>query len=489
MSTDQRGRQEIREEPLVLPGTTIGGLADKVSGILLTPRLRPGWLIGLGLALLGVAIFLVATVYLFAVGVGVWGIRIPVGWGFAIINYVWWIEIAVGGSILSSFLYLLRVPWRRSLDRFAEIMTLAGFICAGIYPILHLGRPWYFYYLMPYPNPHAFWPQFRSPLFWDFAGITAYGGISLLILFTSLVPDLAVMRDRAKNRFVQIFYGALALGWRGSNREWRYYERARLLLAAALAPTVFGIHSIASLDFAAGIVPDWHSTILPPYFIAEAIMSGLSMALILGIALRRFYKLEAVITLRHLDMLGRVVLGAGIFMIYYFVEELFTSWYGGDPYELYLIGTRLFGPNAFAYWLTIACLAIVPLALLSRRVRTTPLLLFAVALIVNVGSWFDRYFLVVNPLSREFITANWDAYVPSLWDVALYVGTIGLFFAVIFILTRALPLIPLSEMQELIAMRKPADESGPRPGDDAPRPAPPAAPAPDRGRPRSALGD
>ncbi|MCA9205174.1 MAG: polysulfide reductase NrfD, partial [Planctomycetales bacterium] len=349
-----------------------------------------------------------------------------------------------------AILLLLKQEWRTSINRFAEAMTLFAVACAGIFPLLHLGRVEFFYWLVPYPNTMGVWPQFRSPLMWDFFAVSTYGTVSLLFWYIGLVPDLATLRDRASHRFARITYGILALGWRGSARHWKRYQGAYLLLAGLATPLVVSVHTIVSFDFSVGIVPGWHSTIFPPYFVAGAIFSGFAMVLTLAIPLRYAYNLHDFITDRHLDNSAKVMLAAGLIVSYGYVMEAFVAWWNGHPYETYIFENRFFGPYAGLYWLLIFCNCLAPQLLWFKAVRRLPVILFVLSLVINVGMWLERFIICVVSLHRDHLPSSWDMYYPTFWDWAFYLGTIGLFLTLLLLFIRLLPVISISEMRELV---------------------------------------
>jgi len=395
-------------------------------------------------------VFNLAVTYLLAKGVGIWGINIPVGWGFAIINFVWWIGIGHAGTLISAILLLLRQKWRTSINRFAEAMTIFAVACAGTFPLLHMGRPWLFYWLTPYPNTMGTWPQFRSPLVWDVFAVSTYATVSLMFWFVGMVPDLATLRDRAKNRFAQVFYGFLAMGWRGSAVHWHRYETASLLLAGLATPLVLSVHTVVSFDFAIGIEAGWHATIFPPYFVAGAIYSGFAMVMSLSIPLRKLYQLEDFITMRHLDNMAKVMLATGLIVAYGYMMETFMAFYSGDTYEKYMILNRMTGPYRDFYWSLIFCNVIAPQVLWLRKVRSSVPMLFVMSLVVNTGMWLERFVIVVTTLHRDFLPSSWGMYYPTRWDWFTYVGTIGLFFTLMFLFVRFLPVIAIAEMRGLV---------------------------------------
>jgi len=447
---------------------TFASVTDKISSIVLTRKTGWGWLLGFGISFLLVMVLLVAVTYLFARGVGIWGVNIPVAWGFAITNFVWWIGIGHAGTLISAILLLLRQRWRTSINRFAEAMTLFAVACAGLFPILHLGRPWLFYWLIPYPSTMGVWPQFRSPLVWDFFAVSTYGTVSLLFWYVGLIPDLATLRDRARRPIARVIYGIFALGWRGDAAHWQRYETAYVLLAGLATPLVVSVHTIVSFDFAVANVPGWHSTIFPPYFVAGAIFSGFAMVATLAIPLRKFYHLEDFITLRHLDYMARIMLATGLMVTYGYLMEGFIAWYSGSPFEQYVQTSRLFGPYAPTYWGLIVCNVLVPQAFWFRRVRANVPLLFVLALAINVGMWLERFVIVVTSLSRSFLPSTWYMYYPTIWDYATFVGTIGLFLTLLFLFIRFLPVISIFELRDLLAQRE--ERGGRRPRVAAPEP-------------------
>ncbi len=431
--------------PIIEPGHTYATVTDKISAIVLTRPTPRFWYIGFALSFIFVLILFFAAAYLLTVGVGIWGINIPVAWGFAIVNFVWWIGIGHAGTLISAILLLLRQKWRQSINRFAEAMTLFAVACAGLFPLLHLGRPWFFYWLFPYPSTMAIQPQFRSPLVWDVFAVSTYFTVSLLFWYVGLIPDLATLRDRA--RFT---YGMLAMGWRGSAIHWHRYEMAYLLLAGLATPLVVSVHTVVSFDFAVGLVPGWHSTIFPPYFVAGAIYSGFAMVLTLAIPLRKVYGLEDFITIRHLKNMGEIMLATGLIVAYGYLMETFMAWYSGNLFEQSMMINRLFGPYAYLYWALILFNLLVPQSLCIQRVRRSAPALFLIAICVNLGMWLERYVIVVVSLSRDFMPSAWGMYSGTIWDYATFAGSLGLFFALMFLFIRLLPMISIFEMRELI---------------------------------------
>jgi len=443
-------RPSNQEAPVIEAGYTYGSVTDKISAIVLTGRTPRRWYAGFAIALALTLLLLYSITHLLARGVGIWGINVPVAWGFAIICFVWWIGIGHAGTLISAILLLFRQSWRTSINRFAEAMTLFAVACAGLFPLLHLGRPEKFYWLLPYPNTMGLWPQFRSPLVWDVFAVTTYALVSLLFWYVGLIPDFATLRDRAGGRFSRIAYGVLAMGWRGSARHWMRYHKAYLLLAGLATPLVISVHSIVGLDFATSLLPGWHVTLFPPYFVAGAIFSGFAMVLTLSIPLRKLYGLEDFITMRHLDNMAKILLATGLMVAYGYLAEAFFAWYSGNRYERYVLANRAMGPYAEAYWALIACNVVTPQLFWFRRLRQNQLVLWLAALTVNIGMWLERYVIVVTSLHRDFLPSSWGTYAGTFWDWSLFVGTIGLFFALMFLFVRLLPMIAIFEMRELV---------------------------------------
>jgi molybdopterin-containing oxidoreductase family membrane subunit len=444
--------------PVIGPGYTFASVTDKISSIVLGRQTGAGWLFGFGLSFLFVMILLYAVTYLLVAGVGIWGINIPVAWGFAIVNFVWWIGIGHAGTLISAILLLLHQSWRTSINRFAEAMTLFAVACAGLFPLLHMGRPWFFYWLIPYPNTMDLWPQFRSPLVWDVFAVLTYFTISLLFWFIGLIPDLATLRDRSRSPIGRITYGILAMGWRGSARHWHRYEVAYLILAGLATPLVVSVHTVVSFDFAVASLPGWHSTIFPPYFVAGAIYSGFAMVLVLAIPLRGFYGLEDFITQRHLQNMAKILLATGLMVAYGYFIEAFMAWYSNNEFEEYVQENRMTGRYAVAYWALIACNVLIPQVLWFKRVRSTPAALFAVSLVVLIGMWLERFVIVVTSLQRDYLPSSWGMYSPTVWDWATFLGTIGLFFSLFFLFIRFLPMISISEMRMLLPEAEPGPD-------------------------------
>jgi molybdopterin-containing oxidoreductase family membrane subunit len=436
--------------PVIAPGYTFSSVTDKISSIVLARRTPRGWYAGFGVAFLFVMLLLVSLSYLLVKGIGIWGNNQPVGWAFEITNFVWWIGIGHAGTLISAILLLLRQEWRTSINRFAEAMTLFAVACAGIYPLFHVGRPWLAYWLLPYPNSMGVWPQFRSPLIWDVFAVSTYATVSLMFWFVGLIPDLATLRDRSQSRAGRIVYGMLAMGWRGSARHWHQYDTAYLLLAGLATPLVVSVHTVVSFDFAISILPGWHTTIFPPYFVAGAIYSGFAMVLTLAIPIRAVYGLEDFITSRHLQNMAKVMLLTGLIVAYGYMVEAFIAWYSGDLFEQFVPINRMTGPYAPFYWLLLLCNIVVPQLLWLRRVRTNVAALFVISLVINVGMWLERFIIIVTSLHRDFLPSSWGMYAPTFWDWSTFAGTIGLFLALLFLFLRFLPMISIFEMRTML---------------------------------------
>ena len=476
MSASESRRLPLGGEELPVLGRPqgFGEVTDRIGGIPLRPA-GWGWVAGAGLTFSFVLVMLTAILWLLGWGPGVWGIHIPVAWGFAIVNFVWWIGIGHAGTLISAILLLLRQEWRTSINRFAEAMTLFAVACAGMFPLLHLGRPWKFFYLFPYPSTLGAWPQWRSPLVWDVFAVSTYGTVSLVFWYVGLIPDLATMRDLARKRWQRLLAGVLCWGWRGSARHWQRHQMIYLLLAGLATPLVVSVHSIVSLDFSVSIVPGWHSTIFPPYFVAGAIFSGFAMVFTLVVPLRRAYGLDDLITLRHLDAMAKIMLASGLIVDYGYVMEFFTAWFSADRYEMYMALHRVVG----AYWPAFALMmlgnVLTPQLLWFRRVRRSPLVLFVLSILINVGMWVERYVIVITSLHRDFVPSAWGIYHGTIWDWALFVGSLGFFAFLVFLFVKVAPMISIYEVRELLHAKGLVRR--PDPPQAAPEPVAEASPA------------
>jgi Ni/Fe-hydrogenase subunit HybB-like protein len=445
---------ELERDRFVANNLGMGEISDQICDVIERPT-PLWWKICMVPALLLLSMLGCMIIYLLTTGVGVWGNQHPVMWGWAIINFVWWIGIGHAGTLISAILFLLRQKWRTSINRAAEAMTIFAVMCAGIYPLIHVGRIWYGWWLFPIPNANGIWPQFRSPLMWDVFAVSTYFTVSVLFWYMGLIPDLAVMRDRCKKFLGKFAYGLFALGWSGSNRHWRNYEKAYLILAGLSTPLVLSVHSIVSLDFAVSNLPGWHTTIFPPYFVAGAVFSGFGMVLTLLIPLRTVCKLEEIITIRHIELCCKVTLTTGSIVGYAYFMEVFIAWYSGSSYESYAFWNRAFGPYWWGYWAMISCNVVIPQLFWFKFFRTNLKWVFVLSILVNVGMWFERFVIVVTTLAREFIPANWGYFKPSPIDILTYLGTFGLFFTMFLLFLRFLPMIAISEVKGVVPQADP----------------------------------
>jgi Ni/Fe-hydrogenase subunit HybB-like protein len=451
-----RGQQPTVHVPhpemhaLLAPGHDFATVTEKISSHVLQKGTPLWWFAGFAVSFAVMNVLLVSICYLVFKGIGIWGENEPVGWAFDILNFVWWIGIGHAGTLISAILLLLRQEWRTSINRFAEAMTLFAVACAGVYPALHTGRPWLDYWLFPYPNTMGLWPNFRSPLVWDVFAVSTYATVSALFWFVGLIPDFATLRDRTTNRYAQHIYGMLAMGWRGSARHWHNYDTAYLLLAGLATPLVISVHTVVSFDFAVGIVPGWHATIFPPYFVAGAIYAGFAMVLTLAIPLRKLYGLEDFITQKHLENMGKVMLATGLIVAYGYMMEAFGGYYSGNQYEAFVMKNRMLGPYRHFYWALILCNVIMPQFLWIKNVRTSTVGLFICAMFTNVGMWLERFVIIVVSLHRDYLPSSWGMYHPTFWDWSTFIGTIGLFFTLFFLFVRFMPVISIFEMRTIV---------------------------------------
>jgi Ni/Fe-hydrogenase subunit HybB-like protein len=446
---------EYHETPVIEPGHTLSSVTEKISNVVLRGRHPLPWYVAFFFGFLLLNGLMVSVGWLLLKGIGIWGNNQPVGWAFDIINFVWWIGIGHAGTLISAILLLFKQDWRTSINRFAEAMTLFAVACALLFPLIHTGRPWLAaYWLLPYPNTMGVWPQFRSPLIWDVFAVSTYGTVSALFWYTGLVPDLATLRDRAKNKHVARLFGILSLGWRNSARHWARYETAYLLLAGMSTPLVLSVHTVVSFDFSVGIVPGWHATIFPPYFVAGAVYAGFAMVLTLAIPLRKWYGMEDFITMRHIENMAKVTLVTGLIVFYGYLTEAFFAWYSANQYEKYMIVNRMTGPYGWTYWTLIFCNGLIPQTLWSKKLRTNLTWLFILSLIVSVGMWLERFVIIVTSLHRDFLPSSWDMYYPTFWDFSTFLGTIGLFTTLMFLFVRLLPMISIFEVRTLVPEAK-----------------------------------
>ena len=446
---------------VLAPGHTYRSITDKLASVVLSKQTPFTWFLVFLVAFMFLQGLLISLTYLLVRGVGIWGNNQPVGWAFPIINFVWWIGIGHAGTLISAILLLFKQDWRTSINRFAEAMTLFAVACAAIFPLFHTGRPWLaLYWLLPYPNAMSLWPNFRSPLIWDVFAVGTYGSVSLLFWFIGLIPDLASFRDKAEHPVLKRVYGVLALGWRGSARHWYRYEHAYLLLAGLSTPLVLSVHTIVSFDFSVSVLPGWHATIFPPYFVAGAIYAGFAMVLTLVIPIRAMFKLHDFITLRHIDNMAKVMLVTGLVVVYGYACELFFGWYSANPFERFMLLNRtMVGPYAWTYWMLLLCNFLVPQLMWSKRMRRNLLAVFVVSMFVNVGMWLERFVIIVTSLHRDFLPSSWEMFYPTIWDFMTFFGTIGLFVSLMFLFVRVLPLISIFEVRTLLPDATPKDSS------------------------------
>jgi len=439
--------------PAVGGAHSLGSVCDAIGDIATCVKPHPReWYISFACGALMLGMFAIAVTYLLAIGTGIWGINVPAAWGFAIINFVWWIGIGHAGTLISAILLLLHQRWRTSINRFAEAMTIFAVMCAGMFPLLHMGRPWLAYWLFPFPNNFAMWPQFRSPLAWDVFAVSTYFTVSVVFWYVGLIPDFGVLRDSAPTKIQRWIYGILSMGWRGSAYHWRRYEKVYLILAGISTPLVFSVHSIVSFDFAVSIVPLWHATIFPPFFVIGAIFSGFAMVLVLAIPLRKWYHLEDFITDWHIDNCAKVMLATGMMVCYGYFSEVWMGWYSHSEYEWGTNKIRMFGPYGWSYWCLIFCNFVCPQILWVKKWRMNPLILFLVSIVALIGMWFERYVIVIT-LTREYVPSAWGRYAPTIWDWATFIGTMGLFFTFFMLFVRYVPMISMTEIRELLPKR------------------------------------
>ncbi len=440
-------------DPLESAPVLVGRPDDRaLTESLLRPVLEPtrkGWAALLLLLMGGMGFWMLCLQRTLFVGIGVWGNNIPVAWAYDITNFVWWIGIGHAGTLISAILLLFQQKWRTSINRFAEAMTLFAVAMAGMYPIIHLGRPWFFWWLIPYPSTNLIWPNFKSALPWDVFAISTYATVSFLFWYTGLIPDLATLRDAAKDRTRRIVYGILSFGWRGSARHWQHWRIGYLLLAGLSTPLVVSVHTIVSFDFAISQLPGWHTTIFPPYFVAGAIFSGFAMVLTLLIPARKAFGFEHVVTARHLENMAKVTLATGLMVAYGYAMEWFIAWYSGNPTEWFAFWNRAVGHYRLVYAVQVFCNVVVPQILWFRRARTNVAVLFVLSILVNVGMWAERFVIIAVSLTRDFIPSSWANYSPTWVDWGLLFGSMATFGVLFMLFLRFMPAIPISEVKEL----------------------------------------
>ena len=438
-------------------GTPSAASIDEIIAAPIDSKPSKGWWIGLAITTSMLGIGILSISWLFYKGTGVWGVNQPVGWGFDIVNFVFWVGIGHAGTLISAILFLLRQKWRTGIARFAEAMTIFAVMCALIFPLIHTGRPWLAaVYLLPYPNQHGIWVNFTSPLLWDVFAVSTYFTVSFVFWYIGLIPDFAMLRDRTTHKVKKVMYSIFSLGWRHSNRHWQHYEKAYLILAGFSTPLVLSVHTIVSFDFAVSVIPGWHTTIFPPYFVAGAVFSGFAMVQNVLIVTRRFFKLEHIITINHLENMNKVMLLTGSLVGYAYAMEFFIAWYSGNPLEQFVFLNRALGPYAWAYWTMVTCNVVFPQLFWIKKVRTNIIGMFIIGVFVNVGMWFERFVIVVTSLSRDFLPSSWGHYVPTAVDFGVFIGSIGLFFTLVLLFVRVLPVVSMSEIKAVLPGAQPS---------------------------------
>jgi molybdopterin-containing oxidoreductase family membrane subunit len=463
MATDANMDESItleapgRRAPLVLGAKDFHAVTERVSHIveMKTPK---GWVL-ITMATFSMLLVLVGSITkLVYEGIGVWGLNNTIAWAWDITGFVFWIGIGHAGTLISAILFLFRQKWRTGINRAAEAMTLFAVAAALLYPTFHVGRVWFLYWVFPIPNQMSLWPNFKSPLLWDVFAVSTYGTVSLLFWFVGLVPDLATMRDRATTRVRQVVYGIFSLGWRGAHRHWLNYERAYLILAGLSTPLVLSVHSIVSFDFAVSVIPGWHTTIFPPYFVAGAIFSGFAMVLTLMLLARIAFKIEGLVTTRHIENMCKIIIATGTMVGYAYGMEFFIAWYSGNPYEGFTFVNRAMGPYAWAYWTMISCNVLFPQLFWFRKIRTNPITVFILSIVINIGMWFERFVIIVTSLHRDYIPSSWSYFSPTIIDISTFVGTFGLFFTLFMLFIRYLPMVAMAEVKGVMPAADPHGE-------------------------------
>jgi Ni/Fe-hydrogenase subunit HybB-like protein len=437
------------EPPVIEGNPSLSSINDDIARPLETKPPK-SWYIAISISLTMLLTGAVCLAITFIEGVGVWGVNQPVGWGFDIVNFVFWVGIGHAGTLISAILFLLRQRWRTAISRFAEAMTIFAVICAGLFPAIHTGRPWLDGYLLPYPNQHSLWVNFTSPLLWDVFAVSTYFTVSLVFWYIGLIPDLASLRDRTKNKIKKLIYSILSLGWRHSSRHWNHYEMAYLILAGFATPLVLSVHTIVSFDFAVSIMPGWHTTIFPPYFVAGAVFSGFAMVQNVLILIRKVFKFEHIITLDTLEKMNKVMLVTGMMVGYAYIMEFFISWYSGNQFERFVFLNRALGPYAWSYWIMVSCNVLFIQLFWFRKIRRSIPVMFIIGVLVNVGMWFERFVIVVTSLSRDYLPSSWGMYIPTIFDIGILIGSFGLFFTLIFLFIRTLPVVSIAEVKAVL---------------------------------------
>ena len=454
VEVDNTTDEPTRRAPLVTGDNDLTSVTDKVTALTQNPP-KLWWWICFLIAFTWLGILSALIGYLVTAGVGVWGNNVPVGWGFPIVNFVYWVGIGHAGTLISAILFLFRQQWRTGINRFAEAMTIFAVMCAGMFPGIHVGRPWFAYWLFPIPNQMGMWPQFRSPLLWDVFAVSTYATVSMLFWYTGMVPDLATLRDRAKSTVGKISYGILALGWTGSARHWHRFEKAYLILAALATPLVLSVHSVVSFDFAVSQIPGWHTTIFPPFFVAGAIYSGFAMVLTLALPARYLFGMKDLITLRHLENMCKIMLATGMMVAYGYIIELFIGWYSGHHFEQFMFMNRMLGPYWWTFWAMMVCNIVFPQILWFKSARRNPWAILFAAMAVNIGMWFERFVIVITSLHRDFLPSSWGMFYPTWVDIGMLIGSFGLFFTFFLLFVKFLPTVAMAEVKTTMPQAHP----------------------------------
>lgn len=443
--------ESIIREPLIT-GTDI--TYNKITEDVCAPVERmpsKAWWIGFTVAVLGLVLWLVAVGYTFWTGIGAWGLNKTVGWAWDITNFVWWIGIGHAGTLISAVLLLFRQKWRMAINRSAEAMTIFAVCCAAIFVLLHTGRPWLDYMLFPLPNQFgSLWPNFNSPLLWDVFAVSTYATVSIVFWYIGLIPDFGMIRDRVIKPWQKKMYGTLSFGWGGGARHWSRFEEVSLVLAGLSTPLVFSVHSIVSFDFATSVVPGWHTTIFPPYFVSGAVFSGFAMVLTLMLVVRKIYKLEAYLTIKHIEYMNIVIIVTGSIVGVAYLTELFVAWYSGVEWEQYAFLNRATGPLAWSYWAMMTCNVFSPQLFWVKKWRTSITFTFVISIVINIGMWFERFVIIVPTLCRTYLPSTWNTYTPSFIDIGIFVGTIGMFGTLFLLFSRYFPVIAQAELKTIL---------------------------------------
>ncbi len=448
-----------KELPIVQGRLSLGELEDLIAKPM-SEKPTPKYYIALAITLTLLMIGATSLGFTFYYGTGLWGNNQPVGWAFDIVNFVFWVGIGHAGTLISAILFLLRQKWRTAIARFAEAMTIFAVMCAGIFPAIHTGRPWLDGWLLPYPNQHGLWVNFTSPLLWDVFAVSTYFTVSAVFWYIGLIPDFAVMRDRTTGKVKKFIYSLFSLGWRHSHRNWQHYEKSYVILAGFATPLVLSVHTIVSFDFAVSIIPGWHTTIFPPYFVAGAIFSGFAMVVTVLVFVRKVFDLENIITIDHLEKMNKVILATGMMVGYAYAMEFFIAWYSGVQFETFVFINRAFGPYAWAYWIMVSCNVIFPQFFWFKKLRRSIPVMMVIVIFVNVGMWFERFVITVTSLHRDFLPSSWGYYVPTIFDFGILIGSFGLFFTLVLLFVKAMPVVAISEIKAVADGAQPTHHGG-----------------------------